>query len=136
MEDDTSLRCGSDTSREISSEACVKSQFPNADTARNAADDPDTGSLPSIPVIVPQAMQTAINAVFHSWNHYYSPYRGWGGAPDNTSAKSTIVSPHLNDSGVNVTDAEPPLPANGTVNRSVEGESTPVPPIATTPPRV
>jgi hypothetical protein len=58
------------------------------------------------------------------------------GNPDHTSAKSTFVSPHMSDSGMNMTDAEPPLPVNGTGNRSVEGESTPVPPIATTPPRV
>jgi len=86
-------------------EACVKSQFPNAAVAQSAADDPDSWPAPGMPSQVPQAIQTAINAVFHSWNHYYNPNLGWGGAPSNTRSFADNASSYY-DLGQNTLAAQ------------------------------
>ncbi|MCK8518448.1 phospholipase C/P1 nuclease family protein [Methanoculleus sp. 7T] len=79
------LRWSGTVHQDIISVACQRCAFPDAQYAVSAADDPD-GWPASIPWFVPQELHTPINAVFHSWHHYYSPWYGWGGAPGHTKS--------------------------------------------------
>lgn len=58
------------------------------------------------------------------------------GKPDQTTPDINIVSTNGNSSGTNVTNPASTMPMNRSGNRSIDEESTPVPPVATTPTRV